>query len=128
VRLGVFRTTDIVLIAVMLAAAAFTYKTKHEADNELEHIHKLQAQIQLEQDRIDVLKADWSLLRQPARLQKLVEIYHDELDLEPVEPHQIAKFEDLPVRLLKIEDLLKTPLGGVVDAGRDQTVTGSVTQ
>ena len=30
-----FRTSDIVLIAVMVSAAAFTYKTKHEAEDRL---------------------------------------------------------------------------------------------
>ena len=30
-----FRTSDIVLIAVMVSAAAFTYKTKHEAEEQL---------------------------------------------------------------------------------------------
>ena len=32
---SVFRTSDIVLIAVMVSAAAFTYKTKHEAEDQL---------------------------------------------------------------------------------------------
>jgi len=31
----VFRTSDIVLIAVMVSAAAFTYMTKHESDDHL---------------------------------------------------------------------------------------------
>ena len=61
-----FRTSDIVLIAVMVAAAAFTYKTKHEAEKWLTENQRLEQQIRFEEDSIDVLKADWSLLTQPA--------------------------------------------------------------
>ena len=74
-----FRTSDIVLIAVMVSAAAFTYKTKREAEDQLAEVRKIEAQIRYEQDTIDLLKADWSLLTQPSRLQKLAEIYQAEL-------------------------------------------------
>ena len=67
-----FRTSDIVLIAVMVSAAAFTYKTKHEAEDQLVEVRKIEAAIRYEQDSTDLLKADWSMLTQPSRLQKLV--------------------------------------------------------
>ena len=60
-----FRTTDIVLIAVMVAAAGFTYKIKQQAEDQLAAVHKLEAQIRFEEDTIALLKADWSLLTQP---------------------------------------------------------------
>ena len=66
-----FRTSDIVLIAAMVAAAAFTYKTKHEAEDRQASLRKIEQQIRFEEDSIDLLKADWSLLTQPSRLQKL---------------------------------------------------------
>ena len=123
-----FRTTDLVLIAVMVSAAAFTYTTKHSAEAELSKLRGLETAIRLEDEAIDVLKADWSLLTQPSRLQKLVEIYHPELLLEPVQPHQIADFSDLPARPLEIEDLLSEQLGGVADADLDKATTGGVVQ
>ena len=93
-----FRTSDIVLIAVMVSAAAFTYKTKHEAEDQLAEVRKIEAAIRYEQDTIDLLKADWSLLTQPSRLQKLAEIYQAELQLAPVEASQIGGIEDLPLK------------------------------
>jgi hypothetical protein len=125
----VFRTSDIVLFAVMVSAAAFTYATKHEAENRLAEIREIEREIQFEIDSIDVLKADWSLLTQPSRLQKLAEIYHSELMLAPVEPHQIVGPDELPARPLEIEDVLTTKrLGGMADSGQDPTVTGGVVQ
>ncbi|TKT80155.1 hypothetical protein [Aquamicrobium sp. LC103] len=123
-----FRTTDIVLIAAMVAAAAFTYTTKHQAEAELSKLRKIEATIRFEEETIDVLKADWSLLTQPSRLQRLAEVYQSELQLEPVDAHQIADINELPMRALEIEDLLNQPLGGMADAGIDGTVTSGVVQ
>lgn len=121
-----FRTTDIVLIAVMVSAAAFTYKTKHEAENRLDTIRKIQAQIRYEEDTIDLLNADWSLLTQPARLQKLTETFQEDLKLQVTQPQQIVGFGDIP------EKPVELPEGSdekVVSNGRqtkDKVVTGSI--
>lgn len=123
-----FRTSDIVLIAVMVSAAAFTYKTKHEAENRRDEVRRIETQIRLEQDTITLLKADWSLLTQPSRLQKLADIYRAELALQPVEAHQIVGLEQLPVRPVEIQDFSAERLGGMADNGQDPTVTGGVVQ
>lgn len=121
-----FRTSDIVLIAVMVGAAAFTYKTKDEAENQLKAVNKIEAQIRYEEDTIDLLKADWSLLTQPSRLQKLSQVYESELKLQPVDARQIVGLNDLPVRPLSIEDITRGRFGGIAEAAPDQTVTGGI--
>ncbi|MDQ2634335.1 MAG: hypothetical protein M3Y78_11435 [Pseudomonadota bacterium] len=129
-----FRTSDIVLIAVMVAAAAFTYKTKHDAEDRQAAVRKIEQQIRFEEDTIDLLNADWSLLTQPSRLQKLTHIYQDQLGLQPLEPHQIVGLDELPARPLTIEDLSSQHLGGMADSGgaepvgQDEIVTGGVVQ
>ncbi|AZO12206.1 MULTISPECIES: hypothetical protein [unclassified Mesorhizobium] len=130
-----FRTSDIVLIAVMVSAAALTYKTKREAEEQLASVQKLQAQIRYEEDTIDLLKADWSLLTQPARLQKLAETYKSQLGLEPVSARQIGGLDDVPVKPVNIQDLLSQEPGAMAEnsgkgpsAGKDPVVTGSTAQ
>ncbi|RWO86252.1 hypothetical protein [Mesorhizobium sp.] len=129
-----FRTSDIVLIAVMVSAAALTFKTKREAEEQLAAVHKIQAQIRYEEDTIDLLKADWSLLTQPSRLQKLAEIYKSQLELEPVSARQIIGLDDLPAKPLTIEDLSSERLGGMAEnsgkepMGNDPVVTGGIVQ
>ncbi|MEW9836725.1 cell division protein FtsL [Mesorhizobium marinum] len=126
-----FRTSDIVLIAAMVAAAAFTYKTKHEAEDRQTALRKIEQQIRFEEDTIDLLKADWSLLTQPSRLQKLSETFQTELNLQPLEARQIVGLDELPARPLTIEDLSSQPLGGMADSGgaeTDSVVTGGVVQ
>lgn len=125
-----FRTSDVVLIAIMVSAAAFTYKTKHDAEAQLDALRKVQAQIRFEEDTINLLKADWSLLTQPSRLQRLSEVFADELKLQPVEAHQIATLDEVPRRPLTIEDLTSQPLGGMAGAegATDDVVTGGTVQ
>ena len=100
-----FRTSDIVLIGVMVAAAAMTYTIKRNAEVQMATVQKLRAQIHTEEDTIDLLKADWSLLTQPARLQKLTDLYQSQLELEPVGARQIVGLDQLPPKALTIENL-----------------------
>jgi hypothetical protein len=123
----VFRTSDIVLIAVMVSAAAFTYKIKQQAENQLAAVHKLEAQIRFEEDTIDLLKADWSLLTQPSRLQKLAELYQAQLKLQPVDAHQFVTLSDLPARKLDIKDILNQPSDAIASGeATDKIKTGAV--
>jgi hypothetical protein len=121
-----FRSTDIVFIAAMVAGAAFTYQVKQSAENEVEHISRLKTQIRLENDSIDLLKADWSLLTRPSRLQKLVGIYQQQLELQPVEAHQIVTLDELPSRPIGLPGISAHPADNVADSGRDRTVTGGI--
>jgi len=116
----------------MVSAAALTYKTKREAEDQLAAVQKIQAQIRYEEETIDLLKADWSLLTQPSRLQKLAEVYKSQLGLEPVNAHQIGSLDDIPVKPVTIEDLTSQQIGGMADnsgkgpsSGKDPMVTGS---
>ena len=114
-----------VLIAVMVCAAGFTYMTKHDAEAELSKLRQLEAAIRFEEETIDVLRADWSLLTQPARLQKLAETYREELHLVPVEAHQIASVDELPQRPLRIEDIVEDAMAEA-EGPIDGLATGSI--
>ncbi|MCT8990592.1 hypothetical protein NYR54_09855 [Chelativorans sp. SCAU2101] len=124
-----FRTSDVILIAVMLSAAAFTYKTKHDAQAMMNRIEALETRIQLEKDAIDVLKADWSLLTQPARLEKLAQVYKDELGLDVIKPEQIEEpmaLGGIPFRKVTVEELIAGTYALSGEELQDPTVTGGV--
>jgi hypothetical protein len=120
-----FRTTDIVLIAVMVSAAAMTYTIKRNAQEQMATVQKLRVQIHTEEDTIDLLKADWSLLTQPSRLQKLTELYESQLELEPVNGRQIVGLSELPPRTLTIEKLMAEQ-PDMLATGKDAIVTGGI--
>lgn len=122
-----FRTSDIIMLTLIVASAAFTYKVKHETEDRLSEIRKLEARIRFEENTMDVLRADWSLLTQPARLDKLSKVYERELALKTTEAKQIVRLSELPERPLTIEDLVSesTDLAAV---GADPVTTGAVAQ
>ena len=111
------RTLDIILIVVMTAVAAITYTIKHQAEEKLDEVRKLEAEIKLEKETIDLLKADWALLTQPGRLQKLITAYQAELHLLPTESTQLARPVELP--MLKSE----LPVFDPADTDKDGKVT-----
>ncbi|MCO5163156.1 MAG: hypothetical protein M9939_18640 [Mesorhizobium sp.] len=123
-----FRTTDIVLIAVMVAGAAFTYNTKHQVEGQLADVRKIEAAIRFEQDSLTILKADWSLLTQPSRLQKLTEIYQEELQLAPLDARQIVGVDELPAKPVEMEIVPTPRIEGMAQDRTDKVTTGGVVQ
>jgi hypothetical protein len=111
------RTLDIILIVFMTAVAAVTYSIKHRAEEKLDEVRKLEAEIRLEKDTIDLLRADWALLTQPGRLQKLITTYQAELQLVPTESTQLAQPQELP--MLRAE----LPVFDPADADKDGEVS-----
>lgn len=123
------KTLDIVLIVIMTAAAAVTYTIKHQAENKLEEVRKLDAAIKLEEDTIDLLKADWALLTQPNRLERLVAAFASDLQLAPTPSTQLAHPEELPMLRADVprpegEEAPEDGIAAVIQA--DNINTGSV--
>ena len=121
-----FRTSDVILIGVMVAAAGLTFKIKYDAELKYEEVRRLEAEIRTERDTIDVLEADLSVLTQPSRLQKLVDVYSEELQLRSVEPDQIGSLESLPETLRQIGEIVSAR--PPADAITDDVQTGAVSQ
>jgi hypothetical protein len=133
------KTSDIMMIVIMAVAATVTYSIKHNAENRLEEVHQLDAQIKQEEETIDLLKADWALLTQPNRLSKLAKKFKPELQLDDTRPDQLVLPVELPKMRaeLTVEDLLVSGSAGERDGSlipvpefaarqRDAIVTGAV--
>ncbi|RXT23829.1 hypothetical protein B5P46_17975 [Rhizobium leguminosarum] len=122
------KTFDLVLIGVMTATAAVTYTIKHRAELKLEEVHRLEAEIKLEKDTIDLLKADWALQSQPNRLERLVKAYNEELKLQPTESTALVHAKELP--MLKSEvpvpDVTEAKAKGAPDTAKGAQATAKV--
>lgn len=128
------RTTDIALFALMMAAAAGTYKIKAEANQKLAEIKRIEVQIAREEDTIDLLEADWSMLTQPDRLQRLVEAFATQLPLQPIEARQVVSASEIPEKGVGLpgEDIIGETIAKIAkekaekSSEQDDTETGSV--
>ncbi|MEI2299734.1 cell division protein FtsL [Ensifer sp. MJa1] len=123
------RTLDIVLIVVMTAAATVTYTIKHRAENKLEEVRKLDVAIKLEEDTIDLLRADWALLTQPNRLERLVGAFGADLQLAPTPSTQLAQPQELPMLKADVpipeDEKAKDGVAALINK-TDNIATGSV--
>jgi hypothetical protein len=93
-RIG--RIFNALLLLAMIVGAGITYDMKHHAEEAANKIVRLQAGIAAEKDKISMLRAEWSMLVQPSRLQNVVTRYADHFDLQPFSADQIASISDIP--------------------------------
>jgi len=92
------RVFNLLLLTAMIVGAVVTYNMKHKAEGAADRVARLNQQIDGERDRITVLRAEWSVLTQPARLQQVVEEHPDRFLLEPFAADQVATIDEIPLR------------------------------
>jgi len=83
-------------VAVMIAGAAATYQAKSQAVAAADRVAELRHEISQERIAISLLKAEWSELTQPGRLQDLVGRYPDILDLGAYGVDRMVRLGDIP--------------------------------
>lgn len=90
------RTVNLLLVALMVMSAAAVYDMKYEAETAAEDVRRTERAIGREQETISLLKAEWSVLTQPSRLQALVQQHADILKLTPMTAEHIGTLNDIP--------------------------------
>jgi cell division protein FtsL len=89
------RLLNFCVIAALFVAAAYVYKIKYESTQRAEQVAKLRTEIRREHDAIAGLRAEWSRLDSPARIQELVKRH---LALKPIDQRQFDRLDQLPER------------------------------
>ncbi|RCL02675.1 MAG: hypothetical protein JSC188_000195 [Candidatus Tokpelaia sp. JSC188] len=121
----VFRTSDIILVIIMLFSAAITYKVKYEVQKRSLEIRHIEREIEAQKDTISLLRADWALMTQPIRLQRLAKEYKEELELKVIQPEQFVKATDIPVQSLDIIQNVIRSDAVLIEKGRLEDKTKS---
>jgi cell division protein FtsL len=89
------RFVNICLVLGLVALAYVIYQVKYEAHGLDERIVVLNKQIDEERDSLAVLRAEWSLLNRPDRIERLAKKY---LKLAPAAPQQLVILDDVTDR------------------------------
>ena len=108
------RIINLVLLVAMIAGVAVTYDMKHKAELAAERVATLKSAIAKEKNDIVLLKAEWSLLTQPARLQEIIGKYADHFQLQPFSPDQIATIDEIPLKPVPIDGKTAERLARIV--------------
>lgn len=89
------RIIHLFVICALVFAAAYVYRIKMASTVQTERVIRLRADIREERNQIAALRAEWSQLTSPRRLQGLAERH---LKLKPVEAAQFDQLKNLPPR------------------------------
>lgn len=121
----VWRLLHIVVLVALVLAAADVYKIKYESTLQAERVAKLRTEIRREQDMIANLRAEWSKLDRPERIQALAQRH---LPLKQIDARQFDPLDRLPDRPVEIVPPgTADPIGAVIESLADTaTQTGSL--
>ncbi|HEY6254450.1 MAG TPA: hypothetical protein VIY51_01525 [Xanthobacteraceae bacterium] len=89
------RLLNICVIVALFAAAAYVYRVKFESTRKAEQVARLRLDIRHEHDAIADLRAQWSKLDNPIRIQELAQRH---LTLRMIDSKQFDPLDHLPER------------------------------
>ncbi|WP_332066028.1 cell division protein FtsL [Bartonella sp. CB189] len=95
----VFRTLDMILVMVMICMAGLTYKVKYDVQKRISEVRHLEHEIFAEKNTVSMFRAEWAVMIEPSRMQRLAKRYQKELGLDIIQPHQVVELEDIPTRI-----------------------------
>ncbi len=97
------RYLNVLAIGALVGSAVYAYSIKYETILYSEQIVKIQHQINAENDKINMLRAEWSYLMRPERLQTLSDRH---LDLQQLAHSQIIlSANDMPDQPPKVDSI-----------------------
>ena len=121
----ILRLLHLIMVAALVLAAADVYRIKFDSTRQAEHLAQLRGEVRRERDAIGALRAEWSELDAPKRIQALARRH---LPLKPIEINQYDTLDHLPERPLDIVPPgTADPIGAIIETQSDAALlTGTV--
>jgi hypothetical protein len=117
------RVLHIGVLAALVLAAADVYKIKFDSTLQAERVAKLRGEIRRERDAVAALRAEWTALDSPERIQALARRH---LPLKPVDVTQFDNLDQLPDRPIDLVPPVDA-IGAMVDVeAHGDRPTGSI--
>ena len=119
-----FRILNLVVIGALILAAAYVYRIKFDSTVQAERLAKIRSEVRRARDTIAELRAEWTQLDNPARIEGLAKHY---LQLRPITPTQFDSLDKLPERppqFFKHDS--PDPIGAAIEYLEEPDTTGSL--
>ena len=118
------RILNLVVIGALILAAADVYQIKFNSTLQAERLAKIRGEVRRARDAIAELRAEWSQLDNPARIEGLAKRY---LQLKPIAPTQFDSLDKLPERPPQFFKLdTPDPIGAAIQKLEEPDTTGSL--
>jgi len=116
-----FRLLNLIVIGALVFAAAYVYRIKYDSTVQAERLAKIRGEVRRMRDTIAALRAEWSELDNPARIETLAKRH---LPLKPISPMQFDSLGQLPERPLQFIKPNETdPIGAIIEHIEESTAT-----
>jgi hypothetical protein len=124
----ILRLLNLIVIGALVLAAAYVYRIKFDSAAQAERLAKLRGEVRHERDEIAALRAEWSQLDNPDRIETLAKRY---LQIKPIVPTQFDSLDHLPDRPPPPPEQehvdARDPIGGMIDGLEEPpATTGSI--
>jgi hypothetical protein len=121
----IVRLLNLLVISALIFAAAYVYRIKFDSTVQAERLAKLRTEVRRERDKIASLRAQWSELDNPARIEQLAKHF---LKLKSVAATQFDTLDHLPDQPPDyMRPGAKDPIGGMIENLEEPVaVTGSI--
>ncbi|MBI1867028.1 MAG: hypothetical protein HYS06_01790 [Methylocystis sp.] len=96
------RLVNVLAVVALVGSAVYAYSIKYQTILRAEQIAKMKHEVKAERDAIAVLRAEWSFLTRPERVQELSARY---LDLQQLAVGQIVTAQSLPERGARVDSI-----------------------
>jgi hypothetical protein len=116
------RLLHLIVVAALVSAAVYVYKIKFDSTLQAERIARLTTDLRRMHDMNASLRAEWSQLDNPSRVQGLAERH---LKLRPVEAAQFDQLDHLPDRAAPAASEAPDPIGTMLESHASDYPTGS---
>ena len=117
-----FRILNLIVIGALILAAAYVYRIKFDSTVQAERLAKIRSEVRRARDTIAELRAEWTQLDNPARIEGLAKRY---LQLKPITPTQFDLLDKLPERppqFFKHDS--PDPIGAAIETLEEPDTTG----
>lgn len=98
------RFLNIFAVVALMGSAAYAYTIKYQTAYRAEQITKTKIEIRAERDAVAMLRAEWTYLSRPERIQQLSDRF---LELGPLEIKQIVTAQSLPDRAARVDSIAR---------------------
>ena len=117
------RLVNLLVVAVLVLAAVYVYDIKFEGAVRAAQVAKLREDIRREHDLIAALRAEWSQLDNPSRIQRIAVRY---LTLRQVDATQFDVFSHVPLRRPEGGASDTDPIASIIESTPSELSTGSI--
>ena len=87
----------LICLCLVVGVAYWAYTENYTTQASSRRVQDLRIQISQEQEALSVLKAEWAYLTRPERLENLVDLNFDRLQLVPMAAQHYARLQDIPM-------------------------------